>query len=229
AKWATFKAWIRDRKPSLTIDVVIDGANVGYYQQNFGAASGYIDYFQLDAMVRRLQHIGRHPLLILHCRHVFSDIPDMYQDVIKSWRSQNILHVTPAGCNDDTFWLYLAVLLGCDVVTNDEMRDHHFQMLSPRWFVRWKERHQIHFDFGKMSTVDLGGGRSTRMRDVELSLPLPYSHRMQIYAAEAEVISVDIEKDYAQGASGYLIPAVDCEDWLCIIPAERDRQSAELS
>ncbi len=33
------------------------------------------------------------------------------------------------------------------MVTNDEMRDHHFKMLSPRWFNRWKERHQIRFSF----------------------------------------------------------------------------------
>jgi pentatricopeptide repeat protein len=115
------------------VDVVVDGANVGYYQQNFENASGYIDYFQLDAMVRHLISIGRRPLLILHCRHIFNSfMPEDYKRVIKSWRRKNILYVSPSGCNDDTFWLYLTVLLGCDVVTNDEMRDHHFQMLSPR-------------------------------------------------------------------------------------------------
>lgn len=150
-KWTAFKKWIsehadpspaqgdaegnpieRNEGGETKIDVLIDGANVGYYQQNFENASGYIDYFQLDSMVRHLMDTGRRPLLILHCRHVFNDIPDMYKDVVKSWRKKNILYVTPAGCNDDTFWLYLTVHLGCDVVTNDEMRDHHFQMLSPR-------------------------------------------------------------------------------------------------
>merc|ERR1712166_1595589 len=42
---------------------------------------------------------------------------------------------------------------------NDEMRDHHFQMLAPKFFLRWKERHQIHFDFGnplsKMNMIQL--------------------------------------------------------------------------
>lgn len=126
-----------DRTTSMQyVDVVIDGANVGYYQQNFEDASGFIDYFQLDAMVRHLIQIGRHPLLILHCRHVYNDsMPAMYRDVIKSWQRNNILYVTPVGCNDDTFWLYLTLHLGCDVVTNDEMRDHHFQMLSPRYVI----------------------------------------------------------------------------------------------
>ena len=43
---------------------------------------------------------------------------------------------TPAGSNDDWYWLYAAVWLGrsVKVVTNDEMRDHHFGMLRPRSF-----------------------------------------------------------------------------------------------
>lgn len=40
------------------------------------------------------------------------------------------------------------------MVTNDEMRDHHFRMLSPRWFNRWKERNQIHFSFDTGLTKD---------------------------------------------------------------------------
>jgi hypothetical protein len=85
--------------------------------------------------------------------------------------------------------------------------------------VRWKERHQIHFSFGKMSTVTLSEGHTTRMREVNLELPLPYSHRMQIYAADTAAISVDLEKEHRDGAAGYLIPEVDSAEWLCIIPA----------
>jgi hypothetical protein len=45
--------------------------------------------------------------------------------------------------------MYAAVWLDghVQVVTNDEMRDHHFQMLSQRAFQRWKERHQTHYNF----------------------------------------------------------------------------------
>lgn len=47
--------------------------------------------------------------------------------------------------NDDWYWLYAAVYIGGRVLvlTNDEMRDHHFSMLSHRSFQRWKERHQV--------------------------------------------------------------------------------------
>jgi hypothetical protein len=49
------------------------------------------------------------------------------------------------------YWLYAAMASGerCKVVSNDEMRDHHFGMLSPRSFLRWKERHVVHFNFCK--------------------------------------------------------------------------------
>ncbi|CAN0405306.1 unnamed protein product, partial [Laminaria digitata] len=47
--------------------------------------------------------------------------------------------------NDDWYWLHAAVYTGGKVLvlTNDEMRDHHFSMLSHRSFQRWKERHQV--------------------------------------------------------------------------------------
>ena len=29
------------------------------------------------------------------------------------------------------------------IVSNDEMRDHIFQMLAPKFFLKWKQRHQV--------------------------------------------------------------------------------------
>ena len=55
------------------------------------------------------------------------------------------LFTTPGGSNDDWYWLYAAVTAGPEgkLVTNDELRDHVFQMLpAPRLFYKWKERHQ---------------------------------------------------------------------------------------
>ncbi len=31
------------------------------------------------------------------------------------------------------------------VVSCDEMRDHLFQMLAPKYFAKWKQRHQVHY------------------------------------------------------------------------------------
>lgn len=135
---------------SYRYDVIIDGANIGFYKQNYIGAPKHVDYHQIDWMIRHLQRAGYKPLVMLHCRHLVPKaVPQEYLPLVQSWRDQNIIYETPAKCNDDWFWLYLAVKLQCKVVTNDEMRDHHFQMLSPRSFARWKERHQIRFSFGE--------------------------------------------------------------------------------
>jgi hypothetical protein len=46
------------------------------------------------------------------------------------------------------YWLYAAVKLRCLLVTNDEMRDHIFELIGSNFFNQWKERHQVrHFLF----------------------------------------------------------------------------------
>ena len=41
------------------------------------------------------------------------------------------------------YWLYAAIKFKCLIVTNDEMRDHIFQLLGNDFFPKWKERHQV--------------------------------------------------------------------------------------
>ena len=41
------------------------------------------------------------------------------------------------------YWLYAAIKFKCLLVTNDEMRDHIFQLLGNDFFPKWKERHQV--------------------------------------------------------------------------------------
>lgn len=41
------------------------------------------------------------------------------------------------------YWLYAAAKLKCLLVTNDEMRDHIFELLSTSFFQKWKQRHQV--------------------------------------------------------------------------------------
>ena len=55
------------------------------------------------------------------------------------------------------------------------MRDHHFQMLGHRYFLRWKERSQVHFTFRDWHTHKGGEKR----RELELTFPEIYSRRIQ--------------------------------------------------
>lgn len=58
---------------------------------------------------------------------------------------QHRFFVTPYGSNDDWYWMYAAVAAGSQgrLISNDEMRDHVFQLLAPRYFYKWKQRHQV--------------------------------------------------------------------------------------
>lgn len=45
--------------------------------------------------------------------------------------------------------MYAAARAGCDglLLSNDEMKDHLFQLLAPKYFKKWTERHQIKYGF----------------------------------------------------------------------------------
>jgi hypothetical protein len=156
--WSSFKSWLKggptsssgaDSSVQATVqqeggrdepwfDIVIDGANVGYYKQNFAGAPTHVDYKQIDQMLSFLVGKQHKPLLVLHCRHVDEkNFPPGAEGreisrLVQSWRATGRLFTTPRSFNDDWFWLYSAVKYNSMVITNDEMRDHHFQLLSPR-------------------------------------------------------------------------------------------------
>ncbi|KAB5513693.1 hypothetical protein DKX38_027599 [Salix brachista] len=59
------------------------------------------------------------------------------------------------------YWLYAAVCCKCLLVTNDEMRDHLFQLLGTSFFPRWKEKHQVRLSVSRSG--------------IALQMPPPYS------------------------------------------------------
>lgn len=177
--WKHFTDFLESMGP---IDVVIDSANVGYFKQNFASAPKHVDYDQIDWVARRFLAMGKKVLLVLHQRHFAPNLmPENFKPLQEKWENMGILYKTPAGMNDDWFWLHAALKHKTLVLTNDEMRDHHFQMLAPRTFLRWKERHQVHFSFGdwESSDQDGSGNSASRGRTVELEFPAPYSRRVQ--------------------------------------------------
>ncbi|KAK6163576.1 hypothetical protein DH2020_000440 [Rehmannia glutinosa] len=130
-------------------ETVVDGANVGLYQQNF--AEGGFSIAQLDAVVKEVHGKSKKlPLVILHKKRVRSLLEDASKrELIDEWMDQGVLYGTPFGSNDDWYWLYAAVKLKCLLVTNDEMRDHIFELLGSNFFFRWKDRHQVRYTFMK--------------------------------------------------------------------------------
>ena len=183
--WQRFETFIERHPP---YGVVVDGANVGYYDKNFHGSPKHVDYRQIDWLIRHMleQEPQRHVIMFLHERHFSSKLaPGWAFPIIDAWDSDRdpysklTVYRTPAGMNDDWYWMHAALVNGGKVdepqvlaVTNDEMRDHHFQMLAHGSFLRWKERHQIHFDFGPYR-------KQLSRQEVILDYPSLYSRRIQ--------------------------------------------------
>ncbi|KAL8496391.1 hypothetical protein ACS0TY_020194 [Phlomoides rotata] len=143
-----FQDWLEKHSEYET---VVDGANIGLYQQNF--AEGGFSIAQLDAVVKEVHtKTKKWPLIVLHKKRVRSLLEDaLKRELIQELMDFGVLYGTPYGSNDDWYWLYAAVKLKCMLVTNDEMRDHIFELLGSNFFFRWKERHQVRYTFLKGS------------------------------------------------------------------------------
>ncbi|PON64657.1 Protein-only RNase P, C-terminal [Trema orientale] len=157
ADFVRFQEWLQRHGP---FDAVIDGANVGLIKQhNFS-------FFQLKSVVDQLHQISpskKLPLIILHKSRVTGGPAQNPRNnkLIEFWKKAGALYATPAGSNDDWYWLYAAVSCNCLLLTNDEMRDHLFQLLGTSFFPRWKEKHQVRL--------------SVSTKGPNLHMPPPYS------------------------------------------------------
>jgi proteinaceous RNase P len=77
---------------------------------------------------------------------------------LKNISEANCFYAAPHGSNDDWYWMYAAIMAGQDglLVSNDEMRDHLFSLLAPKYFKKWKQRHQVRYSFsGNPATMTL--------------------------------------------------------------------------
>ncbi|XP_048133944.1 proteinaceous RNase P 1, chloroplastic/mitochondrial-like isoform X3 [Rhodamnia argentea] len=138
-----FQKWLDYYGP---YEAVIDGANVGLFSQHRFLPA------KVNAVVNGIRQklpSRRWPLIVLHNRHITGnkmEVP-VNRAIIDKWTNADALYLTPTGSNDDWYWLYAAIKFKCLVVTNDEMRDHTFQLLGNDFFPKWKERHQVRFSF----------------------------------------------------------------------------------
>ena len=183
-----FKAFLEGRPAP---DVIIDGANVGYFMQRVDLNRHLpIKCSQIDRVVSHFAANGKNVLLILHERHFYwkrlkqSKEAGLY---LKKWKGLGILYQTPTHMNDDWFWLYACLWSSHNgkqpfVITNDLMRDHHFKMLSHKCFLKWRERHVVNFMFP---------GRSEGAQPTFI-FPQPFSIRIQrhVFERKAEGVSV---------------------------------------
>ncbi|XP_009393457.3 proteinaceous RNase P 1, chloroplastic/mitochondrial [Musa acuminata AAA Group] len=145
ANFTGFKDWLDRHGP---FDAVLDAANIGLNNQQV------FSFFQVNSVVsgiRQMSPSKKLPLIILHSHRLKygpADKPNNKR-LLESWRRAGVLYATPPGSNDDWYWLYAAVRCRSLLVTNDEMRDHLFELLGTGFFPRWKEKHQVRLTFSK--------------------------------------------------------------------------------
>jgi len=172
-EWNKFKKFLR---ANTDFDIVIDGANVGYYK----ALTRHVNYRQINQTIKKLKRMGHKPLLILHSRHFAKNmIPKEDEMIVNDWKRGHCLYIVPAGSNDDWFWLAAALNLGGFVLTNDEMRDHQYQQRASRSFYRWIERKRVKFFFPGWNEKDPKSNKEIVKGEMDFDFPKKYSVRMQ--------------------------------------------------
>jgi mitochondrial ribonuclease P protein 3 len=248
-RWKEFDAF-KAAVAAMDYDTVIDGANVGYYglsswymeakdallrsrgvdPATVPSADRFNVPFPVDVspkfsliedMRAAAERHGKKAIIVLHNRHLSNPTPDNVPFADK-WNAMGALLPSPGFLNDDYCWLY-AVLTRRDscIISNDQMRDHHFCMLQPRFFVRWRQRHRI--------TYKAMYNRASRTATLRVHLPRKYSVWVQLTAPRhwhiPYIASIDIlhqatnqttstSADVELGKDG----DDDCSDWICTKP-----------
>lgn len=153
----SFMSWLDQHGP---FDIIVDGANVAFHKQNFEA--GAFSFNQIGRMMQYLENTypDRKALLILHTARTRNPLAEKpaAMALMETLVSRSQLYATPVGSNDDWYWLYAALKARHNglLISNDECRDHIFQLLAPKYFLKWKERHLVRFEFvNKAPTLEL--------------------------------------------------------------------------
>ncbi|KAM7496913.1 hypothetical protein LguiA_021327 [Lonicera macranthoides] len=201
SNFTEFQNWLDEHSE---YEAIVDGANIGLYQQNF--AEGGFSMSQLEAVVKELYNRSKKwPLVVLHSKRIRTLLENSAnRQLIEKWMNEEVLYGTPFGSNDDWYWLYAAVKLKCLIVTNDEMRDHIFELLGSSFFLKWKERHQVRYTFVKSN----------------LKLQMPPSYSLVIQESVNGAWHVPIAGDVGDESS---------RTWLCITRLGSHKKSDEIT
>jgi hypothetical protein len=138
---------------SFNVDYILDGANIGFFQQR-PDKGGKLSYTNIDKIVNQLKNKGK-IMIFLHEKHLnLKFMSDYNRRIIAKWDNDNMLYKTKRGLNDDWYWLYLGIYLEkAHIVSNDKMTDHYYQCFHDKSFKRWRDMSQIEFNFIKTKVV----------------------------------------------------------------------------
>ncbi|MQL81221.1 hypothetical protein Taro_013670 [Colocasia esculenta] len=188
-----FQKWLDYYGP---FDAVIDAANVGLFSQRRFSLTKVNSV--LNGIRQKLPS-KKWPLIIVHNKRVYGGKMNDPANVklVEKWKNADAIYTTPTGSNDDWYWLYAAIKCKSLIVTNDEMRDHVFQILGNDFFPKWKERHQVCMVEILLSTGRIFWYTFDSMMDAPSSLcllPVPLSSSITEPAKGLEIL---LESEFA--------------------------------
>jgi hypothetical protein len=122
--FSSFKTWCN--KYSF-IDTVIDGGNIGYFNNS---KSKYISISQINRLINQIS--SKKIKLFLHNRHI-KNLNERDSQIIKTWKKKNLVYLTKSKINDDYYWLYFSLFQKMNnnkinIISNDDIKDHIFKL-----------------------------------------------------------------------------------------------------
>lgn len=139
--------------------VIIDGANLGY-AVNLKKCHNF--YRKIDTAVKYFHENDWNVIIFLHKSHIdeYGGLEENYK-IVESWKNptQHIvrydINATTKECSDDFVWILAGFYYNnardnrdAYVLTNDQMKNHHDnEKLNDKLFFRWRNNHQITYDF----------------------------------------------------------------------------------
>lgn len=106
--WDRFCSYLRQRGH---IDVVLDGANIGYFCTNYMKGPPRVDYKQIDWVIDHFSELQKSILLVMHNRHFsYPLMPVEAEPLLKKWTEMGILYQTPPRMNDDWYVVQYGLL-----------------------------------------------------------------------------------------------------------------------
>lgn len=92
------KNWLDEHND---FEAIVDGANIGLYQQNF--AEGGFSVSQVEIVVNELYNRSKKwPLVILHDKRIRALLANpSNRELLEEWIERGVLYGTPVGSNDD--------------------------------------------------------------------------------------------------------------------------------
>jgi len=151
-----------------THNIILDGANILY---SAGKVT-FDSYKLLNKIYMQLLKSGYKPIVVLCNKHYknIKKFPKDVQNVVKYiysvWKCNSDLYETPVYINDDCIFIYIAISLNAQVVSNDKFRDHIFKISFKDFnndvLKRWIRDNVITFVGDK------------------LTFPPPYSRQIQV-------------------------------------------------